>query len=293
MLPNVTLEDLLEAGAHFGHQTHRWHPKMEKYIFGDKAGIHLLDLKKTLYSILEAYEVVRKTVSDGGTVIFVGTKKQAKGIIKEEAERCGMHYVSERWLGGMLTNFRTIRSSVDRMKEIEKSREDGTYDLLTKKEALELDRDHARLAKVLSGVRDMNRLPNLLFIVDTKKEEIPVREANKLDIPIVGLCDTNSDPRPIDYPIPANDDAVKSIKLITSAMADAVLDGKSGSQLLQRIDKESKAQKKGKKEKQKVIDQGGDTGSGDEKKGKKKSSKKKPEKKAESKESSDSEDKKE
>ena len=241
MLPNVTLEDLLEAGAHFGHQTSRWHPKMKRYIFGSKSGIHLIDLKKTLYRLMEAYEVVRRTVADGGSILFVGTKKQAKAIVEEEAKRCGMYYVSERWLGGMLTNFRTIRSSVGRMKEIEKNRENGTFDKLTKKEVLELERDHARLAKVLDGVRDMERVPNLLFVVDAKKEEIPIREAKKLHIPIVAICDTNTNPESIDYPIPANDDAIKSIKLIAGAIADAARDGMSGSQLLERIDEESRA----------------------------------------------------
>jgi len=241
MLPNITLEDLLEAGVHFGHQTSRWHPKMAPFIFGERAGIHLIDLKKTLYGILEAYEVTRRIVSNGGSVLFVGTKKQAKDIIREEAERCGMFYVSERWLGGMLTNFRTIRSSVDRMKEIERNRENGTFDQLTKKEVLELEKDHGRLEKVLNGVRDMERTPNLMFIVDAKKEEIPIREAKKLHIPIIAICDTNTDPNTVDYSIPANDDAIKSIKLIAGIIADAVRDGMSGSQLLKRIDDESHA----------------------------------------------------
>jgi len=241
MMPSVTLEDLLEAGAHFGHQTHRWHPKMEKFIFGSRAGIHLIDLKQTLYSLLEAYEVVRKSVANGGFVLFVGTKKQAKEIIKEEAERCGMYYVSERWPGGMLTNFKTIRASVDRMKEIEKSREDGMFDKITKKEILELEKSYQRLAKMLLGVKEMDRLPSMLFVVDAKKELIAVREARKLGIPIVGICDTNTDPELLDYPIPANDDAIKSIKLITKTIADAVIDGLSGGQLLERIDKESRA----------------------------------------------------
>ncbi len=240
MLPNVTLEDLLDAGAHFGHQTSRWHPKMQKFIFGEKNGIHLIDLKKTLYCLLEAYEVVRRTVSNGGSVLFVGTKKQAKNIMREEAERCGMYYVSERWLGGMLTNFRTIRTSVDRMKQIERNREDGTFDKLTKKEVLELEKDYERLTKVLGGIRNMDKLPDLLFIVDAKKEDIPINEAKKLHLPIVAICDTNTDPDVIDYPIPANDDAIKSIKLIAGAIADAARDGMSGSQLLERIDEEAR-----------------------------------------------------
>ncbi len=241
MMPSVTLEDLLEAGAHFGHQTHRWHPKMKKFIFGERAGIHLIDLKQTLYSLLEAYEVIRKTVADGGTVLFIGTKKQAQAIIKEEAERADMFYVAERWLGGMLTNFRTIRASVDKMRDIEKAREDGTFEKLTKKEILETEKDYERLHKVLSGVKEMNRLPSILFVVDAKKEIIAVREAQKLSIPIVAICDTNTDPDIVDYAIPANDDALKSIKLITHTIADAVLDGRSGGQLLERIEQESKA----------------------------------------------------
>jgi small subunit ribosomal protein S2 len=241
MMPTVTLEDLLEAGAHFGHQTHRWHPKMKKYIFGERAGIHLIDLKQTLYSLLKAYEVIRKTVADGGTVLFIGTKKQAKAIIREEAERAEMFYVAERWPGGMLTNFRTIRESVDKMREIERAREDGTFEKITKKEILEMEKDYERLQKVLSGIKDMNRLPSVLFIIDAKKEIIAVREARKLNIPIVGMCDTNTDPDIVDYVIPANDDALKSIKLISHTIADAVIDGRSGGQLLRRIEKESKA----------------------------------------------------
>lgn len=240
-MPTVTLEDLLEAGTHFGHQTHRWHPKMRKFIFGERAGIHLIDLKQTLYSLLEAYEIIRKTVADGGTVLFVGTKKQAQDIIREEAQRADMYYVAERWPGGMLTNFRTIRASVDKMRDIEKARKDGTFEKLTKKEVLETEKEYQRLYKVLAGVKEMNRLPSILFVVDAKNEIIAVREAKKLDIPIVAMCDTNTDPDIVDYPIPANDDALKSIKLITHTIADAVLDGRSGGQLLERIEQESKA----------------------------------------------------
>jgi len=261
MLPSITLEDLLEAGAHFGHQTQRWHPKMKKYIFDQRSGIHLIDLKQTLYSLLEAYEVVRKIAANGGKVLFVGTKKQASGIIREEAERCKMYYVVERWLGGMLTNFRTIRSSVDKMIEIEKAREDGSFEHLTKKEILLQEKEYEKLSKVLSGVRDMDRLPSILFIVDAKKEQIPVKEAKKLHIPIVAICDTNTDPTQIDYPIPANDDAIKSIKIIAHAISDAVLDGLSGGQLLERIDEESRAANEepeeiGDKEKMESAEQG-------------------------------------
>lgn len=231
MMPNVTLEDLLEAGAHFGHQTQRWHPKMKNFIFGERAGIHLIDLKQTLYQLLKAYEIVRKISSQNGSVLFVATKKQAQDIVREEAERCKMFYVVERWPGGMLTNFRTIRSSVDRMIQIEKLREDGTFAMLKKKEVLQLEKTYERLRKELSGVREMDRLPDILFVVDAKKEEIPVKEAKKLGIPIIAICDTNTDPTPIDYPIPANDDAIKSVKLIAQVIADAVLDGSSGGQL--------------------------------------------------------------
>jgi len=243
MIPNITLEDLLEAGVHFGHQTQRWHPKMEKYIFGQRAGIHLIDLKQTLYNLLETYEVVRKTASRGGKILFVGTKKQAAPIVEEEAKRCSMYYVAHRWLGGMLTNFRTIRNSVDRMKAIEKAREDGSFAQLTKKEVLEQERAYEKLNKVLVGIKDMVKIPDLVFVIDAKNEIIPVKESRKLGIPLTGICDTNTDPDILDYPIPANDDAIKSIRVITHCIADAVIDGQSGGQLIDRIDKESKSQK--------------------------------------------------
>jgi small subunit ribosomal protein S2 len=218
---------------------------MKQFIFGERGGVHLIDLKQTLYALLKAYEVVRKTASQGGSVLFVGTKKQAQETIKEQADRCKMFYVAERWPGGMLTNFRTIRSSVDRMLKIEKQREDGTFNLLTKKEVLELEKDHARLFKVLSGIRNLDRLPDILFIVDAKNEEIPVREAKKLKIPIIAICDTNTDPSTVDYPIPANDDAIKSIKILTSSIADAVLDGISGGQLVDRPRKGKEEEEEG------------------------------------------------
>ncbi|MFQ5706866.1 MAG: 30S ribosomal protein S2 [bacterium] len=221
----VTLQDLLIAGAHFGHLTRRWNPKMKKYIFMERNGIYIIDLKKTLECLETAYQAVNDIVSSGEKILFVGTKKQAKEIIKSEAERSNSYYVDERWLGGMLTNFVTIKKSIKRMKNIEKMATDGTYDKIVKKEILRIERERAKLELVLGGIRDMNRLPGAIFVVDTKKEYIAVSEARKLNIPIIAMVDTNCDPDPIDYPIPANDDAFKSINLITHAMADAVIEG--------------------------------------------------------------------
>ncbi len=224
---NVTLQDLLIAGAHFGHLTRRWNPKMKCYIFMERNGIYIIDLKKTLDCLEEACQKIIEITGGGEDVLFVGTKKQARDIIKNEAERCGAFYVNNRWLGGTLTNFTTIKKSIKRLKNIEKMATDGTYDQLTKKEILRLERERDKLEKVLGGIRDMNRLPGAVFIIDTKKESIAVAEAAKLNIPIFGMVDTNCDPDPIDYPIPSNDDAFKSIALITRAIADAVLEGKS------------------------------------------------------------------
>ena len=225
-MPRVELTDLLNAGAHFGHLTHRWNPKMKPFIFMEKNGIHIIDLKKTQELIDEAGNALAKLVSEGKRVLFVGTKKQAKDVIREEAERCGQFYVTERWLGGMLTNFTTIRKSVKRLNNIEKMETDGTFDKLTKKEVLHLQREKERLQKVLYGVANMSRLPGALYVVDVKKEAIAVSEAKRLRIPVFAIVDTNVDPTPIDYPIPANDDAIKSIQLITRIMADAVNEGK-------------------------------------------------------------------
>lgn len=224
---NVLLQDLLIAGAHFGHLTRRWNPKMKKYIFMARNGIYIIDLKKTLECLETAYQAVMDIVKSGEKILFVGTKKQAHDIIKSEADRCNSYHISERWLGGMLTNFTTIKKSVKRMKNIEKMASDGTYDKLVKKEVLRIERTRNKLTRVLDGIRDMNRLPGVLFVVDTKKESIAVAEAVKLNIPIVAIVDTNCDPDPIDYPIPANDDAFKSINLITHAIADAVIEGES------------------------------------------------------------------
>jgi small subunit ribosomal protein S2 len=219
-----TMRELLEAGVHFGHQTRRWNPRMKKYIFIARNGIHIIDLQKTVECLTAAREAVARRVAGGGSVLFVGTKKQAKDIILEETQRCGQYAVTERWLGGMLTNFKTIKSSIARLRELERMIEDGTMASLTKKEAAHRDKERAKLEKVFSGIKEIDRLPSVVFVVDTTKERIAVAEANRLRIPVVGIVDTNSDPSLIDYPIPGNDDALRSIKLITHVIADAVLE---------------------------------------------------------------------
>ena len=226
----VSMKQLLEAGVHFGHQTRRWNPKMAKYIFTERNGIYIIDLQKTVKKLDEAYNFVRDISTEGGSVLFVGTKKQAQESIKEEALRCGMHFVNARWLGGMLTNFRTIRRRIDRMEQINKMREDGTFDMLPKKEVAKLELELEKLEKFLGGVKDMDKLPKAMFIVDPRKERIAVAEAMKLNIPIVAIVDTNCDPDEIDYVIPGNDDAIRAVKLIAGAMADAVLEGRQGEQ---------------------------------------------------------------
>ena len=227
-MPSTTMRELLEAGVHFGHQTRRWNPRMKPYIFTERKGNYIIDLQKTLRKLDDAHGAVRDIVHGGGQVLFVGTKKQARGIIKEEALRCGMFYVTERWLGGMLTNFQTIRQSIGRLDQLEKMSQDGTYEQLTKKERLQLDRERGKLLTVLDGIRNMNRLPEALYVVDTKKERIAVAEASKLSIPVVAILDTNCDPDPVDYAIPGNDDAIRSISLITRTIADAVAEGAQG-----------------------------------------------------------------
>ena len=227
-MAEVTLQDLLVAGVHFGHLTRRWNPKMKKYIFMERNGIYIIDLKKTLALLQKACEEITRIVRAGDSVLFVGTKKQAKDIIQTEAERCNQYYVTERWLGGTLTNFVTIKKSIKRLKNIEKMATDGTYDQLTKKEILRLEREKAKLEKVLGGIRDMNRLPGAVYVVDVKKELIAVNEARRLAIPVFAIVDTNADPDLVDYPIPGNDDAFKSINVITHAIADAVLEGLEG-----------------------------------------------------------------
>jgi len=220
----ITVRELLEAGAHFGHQTRRWNPKMKKFIFTARNGIYIIDLQKTLLSTQMACDKIRAVRAGGGKILFVGTKKQAKEVVKEEAIRCGMFYVTERWLGGTLTNLQTIKLNLKRLQEIEKMRQDGTFEQLTKKEVLKLEKEWVKLDKFLGGIREMYALPELVYVVDCKKERIAVAEARKLNIPVVAIIDTNSDPDPIDYPIAANDDAIKSIAVITAQIAETVLE---------------------------------------------------------------------
>ena len=224
----ISMKQLLEAGVHFGHQTRRWNPKMAPYIFAERNGIYIIDLQKTVKMVEEAYHFVRNLAAEGGTILFVGTKKQAQDAIREEAIRCGMFYVCHRWLGGMLTNFATIRSRVERLKKIEKMAEDGSFSLLPKKEVLQLEKERARLEKFLSGVKEMNRLPDAIFVVDPRKERIAVTEARKLGIPIIAIVDTNCDPDEVDYVIPGNDDAIRAVKLISAKIADAIIEAKQG-----------------------------------------------------------------
>ncbi len=225
-MSTVTMKELLEAGVHFGHQTKRWNPKMQKYIFGERNGIYIIDLQKTLKKFHEADHFIRNLAAQGGIVLFVGTKKQAAEAIAEEARRCGMFSVNQRWLGGTLTNFRTIQKSIARLKRLEEMRDSGEYERLPKKEVLGLERERGKLEKALEGIKDMDRLPNAIFVVDTRKEKIAIAEAQKLLIPIVAVLDTNCDPAGITYPIPGNDDAIRAIRLITSRIADAVIEGR-------------------------------------------------------------------
>ncbi|MFI5236559.1 MAG: 30S ribosomal protein S2 [Ignavibacteriales bacterium] len=226
-MATMELAHLIEAGAHFGHLTRRWNPKMKPFIFMEKNGIHIIDLKKSLGLLNQAHHEMIEAVSHGNNILFVGTKKQAKGVIESEAKRCGMNWVSERWLGGMLTNFSTIRKSVKRLQNIEKQETDGTFDKITKKERLFLTRERDKLKKILEGVETMSRLPGVVFVVDIKKEDIAVKEAKRLNIPVFAIVDTNCDPDPINHVIPANDDAVKTIELIVKHMADAVIEGQA------------------------------------------------------------------
>ena len=226
----VSMKQLLEAGVHFGHQTRRWNPKMAEYIFTERNGIYIIDLQKTVKKLDEAYMFVRELSANGENVLFVGTKKQAGDSIKEEAERAGAYYVNARWLGGMLTNFKTIRRRIDRLAQLRKMEEDGTFDRLPKKEVVKLELEIEKLEKFLGGIREMNKLPGALFIVDPRKERIAVAEAHKLGIPIVAIVDTNCDPDEIDYVIPGNDDAIRAVRLIASAMADAIIEGRQGAE---------------------------------------------------------------
>ncbi|OUM97044.1 MAG: 30S ribosomal protein S2 [Thermobacillus sp. ZCTH02-B1] len=224
----ISMKQLLEAGVHFGHQTRRWNPKMEKYIFTERNGIYIIDLQKTVKKVEEAYNFIRDVAASGGKVLFVGTKKQAQDSVREEAERCGHFYVNQRWLGGTLTNFQTIQKRIDRLRELEQMEEDGTFDVLPKKEVILLRKEKERLEKFLGGIKGMRSLPAALFVIDPRKERIAVSEARKLGIPIVAIVDTNCDPDEIDYVIPGNDDAIRAVKLLTSKMADAILEANQG-----------------------------------------------------------------
>ena len=222
----ISMKQLLEAGVHFGHQTRRWNPKMAPFIFMDRNGIHIIDLQQTVTRLNEAYKFVEQITAEGGTILFVGTKKQAQEAVAEEATRCGMYFVNHRWLGGMLTNFQTIQLRIRYLRELETRRDRGDFDRLPKKEVQRLQDDIVRLERILGGIKDMRRLPNAIFIIDTRKERTAVLEARRLDIPIIALADTNSDPDEIDYPIPANDDAIRAVRLLSAKIADAVVEGR-------------------------------------------------------------------
>ncbi|WP_028399006.1 30S ribosomal protein S2 [Ectobacillus panaciterrae] len=224
----ISMKQLLEAGVHFGHQTRRWNPKMKRYIFTERNGIYIIDLQKTVKKVEEAYNTMKGIAANGGNILFVGTKKQAQEAIKEEALRAGMYYVNQRWLGGTLTNFQTIQKRIKRLKDIERMQEDGTFEVLPKKEVVQLKKELERLEKFLGGIKDMKEIPDAIFIVDPRKERIAVAEARKLNIPLIGIVDTNCDPDEIDHVIPANDDAIRAVKLLTSKMADAILEAKQG-----------------------------------------------------------------
>ena len=228
----ISMKQLLEAGVHFGHQTRRWNPKMAPYIYTERNGIYIIDLQKTVGMVDTAYKAVEDIVADGGTVLFVGTKKQAQEAVQTEAERCGMYYVNERWLGGMLTNFKTIQSRIKRLKDIEKMAEDGTFDVLPKKEVVNIKKEWDKLEKNLGGIKDMKRIPDAIFVVDPKKEKICVQEAHSLGITLIGIADTNCDPEELDYVIPGNDDAIRAVKLIVSKMADAVIEANQGEEMV-------------------------------------------------------------
>lgn len=227
----VTMKGLLEAGVHFGHQTRRWNPKMAEYIFTERNGIYIIDLQKTVSKVEEAYEFIKEVSEDGGKILFVGTKKQAQEAIEAEAKRCGMYYVNQRWLGGMLTNYKTIKKRIDRLSELKEMEEEGIFEVLPKKEVMQLKHEAERLEKFLGGIQDMGGLPDVLFVVDPRKERIAVNEAKILGIPVVAIVDTNCDPDEIDYVIPGNDDAIRAVKLLTGTIADAVIEGRQGEQI--------------------------------------------------------------
>jgi small subunit ribosomal protein S2 len=241
----ISMKQLLEAGVHFGHQTRRWNPKMAPYIFTERNNIYIIDLQKTVKKIEEAYNFMREVAASGQSVLFVGTKKQAQDAVRDEALRCNMFYVNERWLGGMLTNYQTIQKRIGRLRQLEKMETDGTFEVLPKKEVLSLRHEMSRLTKFLAGIKDMGKLPGALFVVDPRKERIAVLEARKLNIPIVGIVDTNCDPDEIDYIIPANDDAIRAVRLLASRMADAVLEGRQGAQMAEAAEAQSEAAEAG------------------------------------------------
>ena len=230
----VSMKQLLEAGVHFGHQTRRWNPKMAPYIYTERNGIHIIDLQKTVGMVDDAYKAVADIVANGGSILFVGTKKQAQDAIKEEAERCGMFYVNERWLGGMLTNFKTIQSRIKRLQKIEEMSQDGTFDVLPKKEVIAIKKEWEKLEKNLGGIKEMKKLPDAIIIIDPKKERICVAEAHALNIPLIGIADTNCDPEELSYIIPGNDDAIRAVRLIVSKMADAVIEANQGAEVQQQ-----------------------------------------------------------
>ena len=237
----VAMKQLLEAGVHFGHQTRRWDPRMAEYIFQARNGIHIIDLQKTSKKLDEAYEFMKEQAEEGKTVLFIGTKKQAQDCVKEAAEKTGMYYVNQRWLGGTLTNFKTIRKRIERLTQLEQMEQDGTFDVLHKKEVVLLRKEMDKLNKNLGGIKEMTEIPGVMFVVDPKKEHIAIQEARKLNIPVVGLVDTNCDPNDVDYVIPGNDDAIRAVKLITDVMANAIIEGKQGESLESDTDVEQEA----------------------------------------------------
>ena len=238
----ISMKQLLEAGVHFGHQTRRWNPKMAPYIYTERNGIYIIDLQKSVGKVDEAYDAISDIAAQGGTILFVGTKKQAQDAIKSEAERCGMYYVNERWLGGMLTNFRTIQTRIDRLKEIETMAADGTFDVLPKKEVTLLKKEWEKLEKNIGGIKEMKKIPDAIFVVDPKKEHICIQEAHALGITLVGIADTNCDPDELDYVIPGNDDAIRAVKLIVSKMADAVIEARQGEEAVVSVEEAESAE---------------------------------------------------
>ena len=227
----ISMKQLLEAGVHFGHQTRRWNPKMAEYIYTERNGIYIIDLQKTVHKVDDAYNVIKEVAAEGGNVLFVGTKKQAQDAVKNEAERCGMYYVNQRWLGGMLTNFKTIQGRIRRLKELEAMEQDGTFEVLPKKEVINLKNEMEKLEKNLGGIKELKKTPDVMFVVDPRKERIAIQEAHILGIPVVAIVDTNCDPEEVDYVIPGNDDAIRAVKLIVGKMADAVIEANQGAQM--------------------------------------------------------------